>query len=174
MTNEYVPFRPALDGPFAKRFYDQIAYLAESGITYPEIESTVEEETSWAYEAKANPKQRRIYRAIWLLFRDLLRVGWSYRWVGGTLEITPPSLQELARTPQEINRAKEQIREAMKVPRLERIAEAKDFIERMENPAAKALASVPITDLIASGQDLATELTRVASLADEQEQSQAL
>jgi hypothetical protein len=30
MSVEYFPFRPALDGPFAKRFYERIKYLAEA------------------------------------------------------------------------------------------------------------------------------------------------
>lgn len=175
MTVEYFPFRPALDGPFAKRFYERIKDLAEARIVYPAIEATVEEEVKWAVELrKTNPRQRRIYRAVWLLFRDLLRIGWSYRWSAGTLEIAPPSLLQEAHSEQEIQQAKQIVREAMVAPRRERIAEAKEFIERMENPSVSGRAIVPISKLIGDGESLAATLTEIAAISDKSEQLQKL
>jgi hypothetical protein len=136
---EYIPFRPALTGPFAKRFYDRASHMAESKIGYPEIETFVREELKWVADIVINPKQRRIYRAVWLLLRDLLRVGWHYQWMAGTLEVVPPYVQPEVWTPEEIEQTKELVRQAMAAPRLERIADAHEFIKRVETPSPGAL-----------------------------------
>src|SRR5438874_12852206 len=124
MSVRYIPFRPSLHGPFARRFYDRVRPLAEHRSADAEIASVIRKEVDWALnESKVNPAQRKIYRATWLLFRDLRRVGWKFRWQNGTVEIAPP----------ERSSEKAKIREYMSGPRLERIAEARDFIKRMES-----------------------------------------
>ncbi|WP_420640462.1 Druantia anti-phage system protein DruA [Candidatus Leptofilum sp.] len=175
MSIEFVPFRPALKGLFAERFYNRIERLVEKDAIFSEVNQVVQKEVQWAVkQAKINPKQRQIYRASWLLFRDLLRVGWNYRWHAGTLEISPPQLKDSAATDDEIKQAKNKVKQAMATPRLERINESRDFIERMESPPEAGIASLPVTALIADGKELAKSLSHIASIADQNEKLQKL
>ena len=145
MTQIYIPFRSKLKGLFAKRFYDQIEILSETEKEYVEIENHILGEVEWATKIiKINPEQRRIYRAVWLLFRDLLRVGWTYRWKSGVLEMTPPLIEKPIGN-RAIRQTKSVIRQAMYVPRRERIVDARSFVERMERPVSNGLVMVPIT-----------------------------
>jgi hypothetical protein len=121
MSVKYLPFRPSLHGPFARRFYERIQHLDERKNVNDEITSAIRKEVDWAlHESKVNPAQRRIYRATWLLFRDLLRVGWKFRWHNGTVEVAPPENSLPSNQDAQVEKAK--IRDYMSGPRLERIA----------------------------------------------------
>ena len=173
MSTKYFSFRPNLHGPFAKRFYTHIKQLKKYEDVNGEVESIIKSEVDWALNrCIVNPLQRRIYRATWLLFRDLLRVGWVPYWNSGTLELAPPSKKPVSDT-QEIQREKEKIRRAMSAARLERIAEAKDFIQRVEGTSSSRV-KVPITALIADGRSLSKDLSAIAKLPNEEAKLAAL
>lgn len=175
MIKHYFPFRPALDGPFAARFYKQVKELAESPTSNGQMEQVVVNEVDWATRSTtANPAQRRVYRAVWLLFRDLVRIGWSYRWNDGTVEVAAPSIGDTTEDDSDIRDAKQRIRNAMSATRLDKIVEAREFIQRVENPSAAGLARVPIHALIADGATIASDLRHAASLTDEDERLAAL
>lgn len=122
---KFVPYRPSLTGLFAERFYTEIQKITLKEISIDEINQKALAEAQWAVELHSiNPQQRRIYRAVWLLFRDLVRFGWHFRWNDGILEIAPPT-DNMYR---ELNEAKHTLRKALSSARLERIVDAKDFI----------------------------------------------
>lgn len=163
MSVKYIPFRPSLHGHFATRFYKRVRQVSEHQSRNGELSSVIKEEVDWALNgSKVNPAQRRIYRATWLLIRDLDRVGWIFRWHNGTFEVAPP-LKKSTPTNVSAQEEKANIRQVMSGPRLERIAEARDFIERMEKPSS-GRAKVSITTLIADGEALARDLSAVAPL----------
>lgn len=174
MSTQYIPFRPLLHGPFATRFYENALELSKIS-ALSDVENLVAEEIRWVTEEfKINPRQRSIYRASWLLLRDLIRVGWDYRWNLGTLEVAPPSgIQEVTGN-QELKRVKALLRDAMGEVRRERIAEAREFILRMEKPSPNGVACVPITALIADAQSLAEDMRRIQGLPDEDSKLNAL
>lgn len=168
---EYIPFRPALTGPFVRRFYERVQNLANKQADYSELEAVMRAELHWVQaETTINPRQRRVYRAIWLLLGDLIRVGWQYRWMAGTFEIAPP-VQQQVKTQGEIEQVKETVRKAMKSPRLEKIIEARDFIKRMETPTSNGIS---VRCLVADGASLASELSGIVQLTDETERLEEL
>ncbi|HMN28998.1 MAG TPA: DUF4338 domain-containing protein, partial [Caldilineaceae bacterium] len=168
---DYIPFRPALTGPFAKRFYQKAERLLEGQFDQEQVDNLISEEVTWATSSVINPRQRRIYRAVWLFLRDLIRVGWHGRWLAGTLELAPPTEQEKPESEEDIAQAKGIVREAMKAPRLEKLLEAKDFIRRMETPNGQGIT---IRSLLADGKVLAHDLQAVASIEDREKRTQAL
>ena|SRR5215212_3203230 len=129
-------FQPALYGPFAARFHARLKELYESNsLDRLDLEKVVRQEVKWAVdESTINPMQRRIYRATWMLLRDMVRVGWSYQYKNGTLEVTPPTPRKHASTHEEVQAVKDVVRRAMSESRQDRILEAHEFIRRMENP----------------------------------------
>jgi len=177
---EFIPFRPALHGPFATRFYDQARQLVEickdkNGKLSLQAEELIEGEVDWAVsEMSVNPQQRRVYRAVWYVLRDLLHVGWSVRWQSEILQIAPPQIAEKAYTIEQMKAEKEFVRFAMARAREMKIAEAKEFIQRVENPSVAATAEVSITRLIADGHMLAAELRSIKQLPTRDQQIAAL
>ena len=157
---EFLPLRPALDGPFLERFYRIIPEIIKcegSG-----FEKIIQQEIDWAVNGTSvNPRQRRIYRATWLFLRDLLRAGWVCRWYEGTFEVAPPYKKTSVKNHHDIQREKNTIRNAMRQTRKERILEAHEFINRMENPNPAGIAKVPITKLIADGDSLFKDLQKI-------------
>ncbi|MBP2018538.1 hypothetical protein J2Z79_001953 [Symbiobacterium terraclitae] len=160
----FYPYRPKLNGTFLERFHAKTFQLCQSAAPSVEIRRIALEEYEWAtHEVMINPQQRRIYRASWLLLRDLLVAGWSCRWFDGEIQISPPS-DTGDRVPEEQkSERKQSVRMAMYEARLSKIAEAREFIERMENPPKGKL---PITALIANGKELAAEMESIASLPE--------
>lgn len=171
-AGDYIAFRPALTGPFASRFYETAQHLASNQPDYEDLADLIEQEISWAtHTQKINVQQRRIYRAAWMLFRDLVRVGWRYRWLAGTLEVGPPANREEMFTAESVQSAKETIRQAMLAPRLEKISEGQDFIRRMETPNEQG---VSIRNLLADGPALADDLRNTAKISDKNTQQVVL
>lgn len=176
---EYIPFRPALQGGFATRFYQQVQKLiplqnADRKITQ-EIDNFIDSEVSWAVnDILVNPQQRRIYRAVWLLLRDLLHVRWYLIWYEETLRLIPPGYRDQVSTVEEMQTEKESVRFAMARSRELRIATAEDFIRRVEAPTEKSLAFLPMTELIADGKKLAQQLQGVTRLDKAEDQMEAL
>ncbi len=167
---KYEPFRPALQERFLSRFYQvsrELVFQAEQ-----QREDTIREEVTWAFVIRGNPRQQAIYRAVWLLLRDLLRVGWGLRWNDdtSTLEITPPPAYEKPRSQDDIQIHKQMRRNTMSPERHTRIIQAKDFIQRMESPPK----GMPITSLIADGEALAHDLQNVCQLRDKIARAEAM
>jgi energy-coupling factor transporter ATP-binding protein EcfA2 len=171
---EYIPYKPALYGVFETRFYNQAMQLVElqqRKNPLAEIDAFIQSEVQWAVNgAKINPQQRRIYRAVWLLLRDLLQVGWKTRWHLETLQLLPPTHQQSVHSAIDIKAEKRTLKLAMAWSREAKIAEAREFILRMENPSQSATASVPVTALIADGKQIAEELRLISSIPDRDDQ----
>lgn len=175
MRSTYYPFRPNLQGPFLERFLSKAAELCNSEDPRALVDSITINEYRWATETvRVNPCQRRIYRAVWLFLRDLLRAGWTCRWYDSNLELAPPALVNQVQDDAEKNAVKASVRGAMADARRHLILKAREFIERMENPSPNSRARVPITALIADGEALAADLSLIAQLPGRHAQLSAL
>lgn len=165
MSETYFPYRPNLQGPFLARFQEKAIELDGTIDQRSIIEALAQKEFEWATTSyQVNPGQRKIYRACWLLLRDLLRAGWRCRWYDGALEVAAPEAKVEAHGLQEIAAVKERVRRAMADGRRRRILEARDFINRMEKPSPHARARVPVQQLVADGHQLANDLADVLRL----------
>ena len=92
MMNKEIPFRPRLEGEFRIRFYDATSRITESSSTL-EIIALANKEIAWVEnECVFNLDQRKRYRAIWSLFRDLIRASWRACYRDGVLLMSLPSL----------------------------------------------------------------------------------
>lgn len=176
---EYIPFRPSLYGPFATRFYSAARRLVslqpDDRIVTDEMEDLIQSEVQWAIdEAHINPHQRRIYRAVWLLLRDLLHVRWQLRWYNEHLQLLPPSYQDKVQSIDEMQAEKDAVRFAMAQSRIIRLVEAKEFIRRVEQPTQGSTATESITVLIADGKALATDIEQIKSRPDDASKLSAL
>lgn len=172
MALHFIPFRPRLEGQFEERFNQKAQELAGIADDSANIEEVLLPEIRWAAEeTRVNPLQRRRYRATWLLLRDLIEAGWAFRWKDGTLELARPDLSSNItgdESNKQIQKRKQRIRNVMKDNRLARIAEARNYIERVENPSPGAIAEVPISALIADGASLAKDLSDASKLQGEE------
>ncbi len=160
---EFSPFRPALQERFLARFHRAVQDLVDQPLK--ERERIFRAEVEWARVEQGNPRQQALYQAVWLLLRDLLRVGWALRWnvVTGTLEVAPPPVEDRPRTPEGIQAHKRLRRAIMGPERHTRLVQARDFIARMETP----LRGLPITALIADGPQLAADLRAVREIQED-------
>ena len=167
---EYEPFRPALQERFLARFYQASHKMALA--SEDDREEIIRSEVEWALNSHGNPRQQAIYQAVWLLLRDLLRIGWMPRWNEdtATLEIAPPQPHKKPRSHADIHAHKQGRRQIMAHERHTRLVQATDFIRRMEAP----IRGVPITALIADGAQLAADLRAVAQLQSREERVEAL
>lgn len=168
---EYDPFRPALQERFLARFNQAARVLAIQN--KHQHEETIRSEVEWALNnSHGNPRQQSMYQAVWLLLRDLMRVGWIPRWneSTATFEVAPPQPRERPSSQADIQAHKHGRREMMAPERHTRLVQAFDFIQRMETPSR----GVSITALIADGVQLAADLHTVARLDKEEERITAL
>ena len=92
MLNREIPFRPKLEGDFRVRFYNAVSSINEE--TSPiEIEKIATDEIRWVQDVRTyNLGQRKKYRAVWMLFRDLTRASWKACYREGVLYMSLPSL----------------------------------------------------------------------------------
>ena len=92
ITNKAIPFRPKLEGEFRTRFYTAVQSINE-GTRTVELERLAAQEVAWAeHECYVNLAQRKKYRAVWMLLRDLIRASWKACYRDGVLEMRLPSL----------------------------------------------------------------------------------
>src|SRR5690606_26584637 len=134
MTVAYHPLRFALHGVFRNRFQKVLQELARADDLASAIEEVSLREYQWAtYEISINSQQRRLYRTAWLFLRDIARVGWQFRIHNGNLEVSPPA-KTMLNVAQDNSQTKRILRSLMSDARRERIAEAAEFIRRMEAP----------------------------------------
>lgn len=151
----FYPFRPNLSGRFMARFIEATTELANDP---NEAGNVIVREITWAIsDTTLNVRQRRMYRAIWLLLRDLLRVGWSCRVHERVFEVAPPNheqdLDEQSRSAYKIR-----VRALMAPARAAKLRESQAFIERMESPTSNGRPTKSIRALIADPVELADSL----------------
>lgn len=157
MAGRQIPFRPKLEGDFKNRFYQAV-----SGIT-PDMSSAdilliAETEISWVEnECFYNLEQRKKYRAIWYLLKDLISASYRAEYHDGTLVMSLPSVSRHDIANSSIPEVKATLRSWMAESRHERIVAGKDFVLRMEKSTQTKKA---VTDLIADGNELADRLIR--------------
>ncbi len=157
MLNREIPFRPKLEGDFRIRFYNAVSCINEE--TSPlEIESISNNEIAWVEEeCTYNLEQRKKYRAIWMLFRDLTRASWKACYRDSILYMSLPSLSNTGIHHPSSPEVKKLLRSWMSDSRHERLVSYTDFIQRMER---KNSNKHDISELIADGAELASRLER--------------
>lgn len=167
---EFTPVRPELQERFLTRFHIKTCEMLQ----HPRElwEAVIREEVLWAFDSAGNPEQQAKYQSVWLLMRDLFRVGWTPAWdeQSATFKIAPPPTEERPRSQQDIDAHKQLRRDIMQHERMNRMQTAREFIAEMENPAR----GLPITAVIADGRQLAGDLRRVRQLPDAAMRQQAL
>lgn len=157
MLNREIPFRPKLEGDFRVRFYNAVSCISEE--TSPiEIERISNGEIMWVEEeCTYNLEQRKKYRAVWMLFRDLTRASWKACYRDGVLYMSLPSLNGADLHDASSPEVKKLLRSWMSESRHERLVSYTDFIQRMER---KNSNNHDISELIADGVELASRLER--------------
>ena len=155
MLNREIPFRPKLEGDFRIRFYNAVSCINEE--TSPlEIERISNDEVTWVEEeCTYNLEQRKKYRAVWMLFRDLSRASWKACYRDGVLYMSLPSLNGTDMHDASSPDVKKLLRSWMSESRHERLVSYTDFIQRMER---KNSSNHDISELIADGKELAERL----------------
>lgn len=157
MLNREIPFRPRLEGDFRVRFYNAVSVITEQ--TSPlEIEGIANDEIAWVQNiCTYNLGQRKKYRAIWMLFRDLTRASWKACYRDGVLYMSLPSLNGADIHNGSSPEIKKLLRSWMSESRHERLVSYTDFIQRMER---KNTSGHSIDELIADGEELSQRLQR--------------
>jgi hypothetical protein len=164
MVNKTIPFRPKLEGEFRTRFYT-IAKTISSQTTLSMLDSIIAEELQWVEnECLYNIGQRRKYRAIWLLLRDLMRASWSACFHSGVLELNIPTFDQKSTHMTSLRGEKERLRERLSESRLERLQTFNKFIDYMESEDSKTKRSVLV--LVADGKELADRLQNAKNIHD--------
>ena len=160
MTNKSLPFRPKLEGEFRTRFYTVVQQVNEDTKT-SELEKIAAHEVHWAeHECTVNLVQRKKYRAVWMLLRDLIRASWKACYREGVLEMRLPALDKSELEGSSLTEMKSLLRSWMQDSRLERLQIYSDFINRMERDTA---AKKSICHLIADGDDLHARLCAISN-----------
>lgn len=155
MLNREIPFRPRLEGDFRVRFYNAVSSINENTSLF-KIEEIANDEIEWVQdECTYNLEQRKKYRAIWMLFRDLTRASWKACYRDGVLYMSLPSLNGTGFHDNSSPEVKSLLRKWMSESRHERLVSYTEFIQRMErkNPSGHS-----IDELIADGKELAERL----------------
>ena len=157
MLNREIPFRPKLEGDFRIRFYNAVSKIDDN--TSPiEIEKISNDEITWVEEkCTFNLAQRKKYRAVWMLFRDLTRASWKACYRDGVLYMSLPSLNGADIHDASSPEVKNLLRSWMSESRHERLVSYTDFIQRMER---KNTSNHDISELIADGEELAARLEK--------------
>lgn len=157
MINREIPFRPKLEGDFRVRFYNAVAEITD--YTSPlRIEEIANSEIAWVQdECTYNLGQRKKYRAVWMLFRDLTRASWKACYREGVLYMSLPSLNGSDLHDSSSPEVKKLLRSWMSESRHERLVSYTDFIQRMEKNNTSGHS---IDELIADGNELSDRLEK--------------
>ena len=157
MINKEIPFRPKLEGEFRVRFYNAVSEITDTTSTL-RIAAIADIEIDWVEnECTYNLEQRKKYRAVWLLFRDLIRASWKACYREGVLYMSLPSLNGSDIHDTSSPEVKALLRSWMSESRHERLVAFTDFITRMENPSSEKKG---IDALIADGDELVKRLEK--------------
>ena len=150
MLNREIPFRPKIEGDFRVRFYSAVSKITER--TSPlELEKLADDEIAWVQDVCTyNLSQRKKYRAVWMLFRDLTRASWKACYRDGVLYMSLPSLSGIDIHDESSPEVKKLLRSWMSESRHERLVSYTDFIQRMER---KNTEGHSIDELIAYGDE---------------------
>lgn len=168
MINREIPFRPRLEGEFRVRFYNAASEITEKTPTLT-IARIAEREIGWVEnDCQYNIEQRKKYRAVWFLFRDLIRASWKACYRDGVLYMSLPTLNGADMHDTTSPEVKALLRSWMSESRHERLVSYTDFINRMENPGANKQS---IASLIADGAELAERMELAHTGAIEIEQA---
>ena len=160
MLNREIPFRPRLEGDFRIRFYNAVSKISED-TTLADIESIADQEINWVTtECNFNLDQRKKYRAVWFLFRDLIHASWKAFYRDGVLYMSLPTLNGSSSHDGSVPEVKQLLRSWMSESRHERLLTFTDFIKHMET---RNSAGHDISDLIADGNELANRLEKANS-----------
>lgn len=153
MVNRTIPFRPKLEGIFRKRFYDTAAEMKTEN-----SDELIARELDWVENiCTFNFQQRRKFRAVWFLLRDLLNASWNVSFQAGVLELSMPTLEnEELHGDAAIAAKKDRLRSWLSESRLERLATFRKFVEYMEDD--KSATRKPIMTLIADGDELSRRI----------------
>ena len=155
MLNREIPFRPRLEGDFRIRFYNAVSRITEN-TTLADIENIADEEIKWVTsECTFNLDQRKKYRAVWFLFRDLIHASWKALYRDGVLYMNLPILNGNSTHDGSAPEVKQLLRSWMSESRHERLLTFIDFIKHME---ARNSAGHDISELIADGPELANRI----------------
>ena len=142
------------------RFYNAVSCIDE-GTSPIEIEKISNDEIDWVVnECDYNLDQRKKYRAIWMLFRDLTRASWKACYRDGVLYMSLPSVNGADLHDTSSSEVKKLLRSWMRESRHERLISYTDFIQRMER---KNTSNHDISELIADGEELVLRLERAKS-----------
>lgn len=157
MINREIPFRPKLEGDFRVRFYNAVSGIKED-TSLLEIEKICNNEINWVQDVCTyNLEQRKKYRAVWMLFRDLTRASWKACYRDGVLYMSLPHLNGADLHDASSQEIKKLLRTWMSESRHERLVSYAEFIQRMER---KNSSGHSIDELIADGEELALRLER--------------
>src|SRR5579871_4577889 len=121
MAARFVPFRPALEGVFADRFYRTIRHCIEANLVagWKTFSPIANDEVAWSTsEGDVNPIQDAVFRACWLLLRDLQSIGWQLHCRSNTLLLAKTEMAAVPNSPEEISSQKQAIQDAMAFARL--------------------------------------------------------
>ena len=155
MLTREIPFRPRLEGDFRIRFYNAVSRITED-TTLADIENIADEEIKWVTsECTFNLDQRKKYRAVWFLFRDLIHASWKAFYRDGVLYMNLQTLNENSTHDGSVPEVKQLLRSWMSESRHERLLTFTDFIKHMET---RNSAGHDISELIADGPELANRL----------------
>ncbi|MCD7785256.1 MAG: DUF4338 domain-containing protein [Oscillospiraceae bacterium] len=158
--NRTIPFRPKLEGEFRTRFYTVVQQINEDTKT-SELEEIIAQEVHWTeHECTVNLVQRKKYRAVWMLLRDLMRASWKACYREGVLEMRMPTLDKNELEGSSLSEKKSLLRGWMQDSRLERLQIYSDFINRMEKDTATKKS---ISHLIADGEELYARLRAISN-----------
>jgi len=158
VINREIPFRPRLEGNFRLRFYNAVSTL-DDNTSIVAIEDIANQEIIWVEnECTYNLEQRKKYRAVWLLFRDLIRASWRACYRDGVLLMRLPSLNGTELNDTSSPKVKALLRSWMEESRHERLVSYSEFIYRMEKTGDTKQS---IAELIADGNELADRIERV-------------
>ena len=151
MINREIPFRPRLEGEFRIRFYNAASEITEK-ISTLAIARIIKREIEWVEnDCQYNIVQRKKYRAVWFLFRDLIRASWKACYRDGVLYMSLPTLDRTDIHDTTSPEVKTLLRNWMSESRHDRLVGYTDFINRMENPGVNKRS---IETLIADGEEL--------------------
>lgn len=160
MINREIPFRPKLEGDFRIRFYNAVAGINEA-TPIIDIVAIANQEIAWVEdECPFNLDQRKKYRAVWFLFRDLVRASWKACYRDGVLFMSLPTINGTGMHDTSSPEVKALLRGWMSESRHERLVAYSDFIIHMEKPNSNGYS---ILDLVANGDELTHRLEQAKS-----------
>lgn len=160
MKNRAIPYRPKLEGFFRVRFYKAASKITNN-VSDEVVEQIIANEINWVENKCVNNIiQRKKYRAVWLLLRDLVRANWKADFRNGILEMRLPTLDHNDLGNNTIPGKKKNMQSWMADSRKERLQNQKDFILWMESdtPSRKS-----VVNLIGDGKLIKKRLQEIKS-----------